>query len=164
LRFISRNTDAITTTITTTIIVAITAGLTPTLAGGSCVFVGVAVGVEVIVAVGVGVAVGVVVGFTVVVGVGVGDIGVGEGVGDGVGEGVGVGVAGRTQFHVMLDGAVIAKEIADVSPVVGTLPVPVQPEHVYPEDGDETNAAILVLLSYHALVGEGESYCDVTVK
>ena len=42
--------------------------------------------------------------------------------------------------------------------------MPDQPEQVNPEAGDETKAVMLVLLSYQLLVGEGESYCEETVK
>jgi hypothetical protein len=88
---------------------------------------------------------------------------VGEVVGAVVGAGVGVAEASY-QFQVIVEGAVIAKVVADEPPEDGTLPVPDQPEQVYPEAGDETKADMLVLLSYHLLVGEGESYCEVTVK
>ena len=102
----------------------------------------------------------------VVVGWGVGEavgVAVCTGVGVGVGVGVAVGVV-LTQFQVSVEGAVIANAVADDVPEAGTLPVPDQPEQAYPEAGDETNAVILVLLSYQALVGEGESYVEVTVK
>lgn len=118
--------------------------------------VGVAVafdGIGVGVGVGVGVAVGCTVGLTV-----------GRGVGLDVGEGVLVGVVPVCQFQVILEGSTIAKDTTEVAPDAGTLPVPVHPEQVYPEAGDETYAVMLVPLSYHRLVGVGESYCEVTVK
>lgn len=118
------------------------------------------------------------------VGVGFGDgvaVAIGEGLGEGVGDGVcvgaavgeavglvvgaGVGVAEASyQFQVIVEGAVIINVVADELPEDGTLPVPNQPEQVYPEAGDETKAVMLVLLSNHLLVGEGESYCDIIVK
>ena len=114
------------------------------------------------------------------VGVGFGEadaVAVGEGLGEGLGVGACVGVAvgkavgtgvGVTeasyQFQVIVEGAVIVNVVADEVPEDATLPVPDQPEQVYPEAGDETKAVTLVLLSYHLLVGEGESYCDVTAK
>jgi hypothetical protein len=90
-------------------------------------------------------------------------VAVGEAVGLAVGAGVGVAEASN-QFQVIVEGAVIANVVADEVPEDATLPVPDQPEQVYPEAGDETKAVMLVLLSYHLLVGEGESNCDVTVK
>ena len=90
-------------------------------------------------------------------------VGAGVGVGAAVGAGVGVAEASY-QFQVTVEGAVIANVIADELPEDGTLPVPDQPEQVYPDAGDETKAVMLVLLSYHLLVGEGESYCEETVK
>jgi len=118
------------------------------------------------------------------VGVGFGDgiaVEVGEGLGEGLGvgacEGVAVGVAvglavgagvgvaeASYQFQVIVEGAVIANVVADELPEDATLPIPDQPEQVYPEAGDETKAVILVLLSNHLLVGEGESNCDIIVK
>ncbi len=63
----------------------------------------------------------------------------GVGVGVGVEVGVAVGVE-LTHIQVRDDGAVIANGvlIADVLPEAGTLPVPDQPEQMYPEAGDET--------------------------
>ena len=112
------------------------------------------------VAVGEGLGVGVCVG--VAVGEAVGLV-VGASVGAAVGAGVGVAEASY-QFQVIVEGAVIANVLTDELPEDGTLPVPDQPEQVYPEAGDETYADMLVLLSYQPLVGEGESYCEVTVK
>ena len=99
-------------------------------------------------------------------GLGVGAcVGAAVGVAVGLTVGAGVGVAEASyQFQVIVEGAVIANVVADELPEDGTLPVPDQPEQVYPEAGDETKAVMLVLLPYHLLVGEGESYCDVTVK
>ena len=92
------------------------------------------------------------------VGVGDGDgLLVGEACGVGVGEGVGVEVdADATQFQSMVEDVVITNVTADELPEDGTLPPPYQPEQVYPADGDETNAVMLVLLSNQPLVGEGE--------
>ena len=157
---------AATTTITMTMVVTFAlefvCGVFVGVGAGVLVGLGVAVGV----AVGacVGIAVGWVVGVLVgaVVGVGVA-VGVGEGVGEGEGEGVGVTEASY-QFQTIVDGAVIANVVTDEVPEADTLPVPVQPEQVIPEAGDETYAVMLVLLSYHLLVGEGESYGEVTVK
>ncbi len=95
------------------------------------------------------------------------DVGVLEGFGVGVGVGMGEGVEIDDvvcQFQVIAEGAVIANVTADVPPDAGTLPVPIQPVQVYPEEGDETNALKLVLLSYQLLVGEGLSYAELTAK
>ena len=95
-------------------------------------------------------------------------VGVGEFVGVEVLMGVGVGVDDDVdcsfQFHVMLEAAVIVKVTTDVLPDDGTLPVPVQPTQLYPEVGDETKSVMLVALSNHPLVGEGESCAEVTIK
>lgn len=109
------------------------------------------VGVDVVELVGLGV------GVTWGVGVGVGVACGGVGVGVGVAVGGGVGVAGKAQFQVKAEGAEIVKEVADVPPEDGTLPVPDQPEQVYPEAGEDTNAVMLVPSSNQPLDGEGES-------
>jgi hypothetical protein len=125
---------------------------------GDAIAVGEGLGVGVCVGVAVGEAVGLVVGASV-------GAAVGTGVGVGAAVGAGVGVAEASyQFQVIVEGAVIANVLTDELPEDGTLPVPDQPEQVYPEAGDETYADMLVLLSYQPLVGEGESYCEVTVK
>ncbi len=97
--------------------------------------------------VGVGAVVGVVVGF-----------GVGLAVGLGVGLGVAVGEVPVPQFQVMLEGAVMVKVVAEVVPEEGTLPVPDHPEHVYPDDGEDTKAVMLSPLLCHPLGGLGLSY------
>jgi hypothetical protein len=64
-------------------------------------------------------------------------VGAAVGVGTGVGEGVGVAEASY-QFQTIVEGLEITNVITDELPEAGTLPVPNQPEHVYPEAGDET--------------------------
>jgi hypothetical protein len=69
----------------------------------------------------------------VVVGCVVGEpVGVAVWVGVAVGAVVGVGVdeVGIAQFHVRVEGEVIANDATVVDPEAGTLPVPVQPEQL----------------------------------
>lgn len=83
----------------------------------------------------------------------------------GIDEGVDVGEAvSETHDQVRVEGDVIVNVTTDEPPEPGTLPVPTQPEQVYPESGDETYAVMFVLLLNQPLVGEGESYFELTIK
>jgi hypothetical protein len=69
----------------------------------------------------------------------------------------------------MDEGALITNVTDDVVPDAGTLPVPVQPVHMYcvpkpPETGVVTDSVMLEPESNQALAGLGESYGEDTVR